>query len=93
MFCRNACADPEFARLFGRRRFDEALVFFVSDLHMRVPLALLLVTTAPQELARRTQAVEFIEKTQLLGSPSFHIAGRTASVATASAFSASVSVA
>ena len=59
---------------------DDALVFFVRDLHMRVPLALLLVTTAPQELARRTQSVELIEKTQLLGTPSFHVAGRTATV-------------
>ena len=59
---------------------DDALVFFVRDLRMRVPLALLLVTTAPQELARRTQSVELIEKTQLLGTPSFHIAGRTATV-------------
>ena len=59
---------------------DDALVFFVRDLHMRVPLALLLVTTAPQQLARRTQSVELIEKTQLLGTPSFHVAGRTATV-------------
>ena len=59
---------------------DDALVFFVRDLGMRLPLAMLLLNTAPQEFARRTQSVELIEKTQLLGTPSFHLAGRTASV-------------
>ena len=59
---------------------DDAIVFFVRDLGMRLPFAMLLLNTAPQEFARRTQSVELIEKTQLLGTPSFHLAGRTATV-------------
>ena len=59
---------------------DDAIVFFVRDLGMRLPFAMLLLNTAPQEFARRTQSVELIEKTRLLGTPSFHIAGRTATV-------------
>lgn len=47
---------------------------------MRLPLAMLLLNTAPQEFARRTQSIELIEKTQVLGTPSFHLAGRTATV-------------
>jgi hypothetical protein len=59
---------------------DDAIVFFVRDLHMRLPLAMLLLNTAPQEFARRTQSVELIERTQILGTPAFHLAGRTTSV-------------
>lgn len=59
---------------------DDAIVFFVRDLGMRLPFAMLLLNTAPQEFARRTQSVELIEKTQVLGTPSFHLAGRTATV-------------
>ena len=59
---------------------DDAIVFFVRDLGMRLPFAMLLLNTAPQEFARRTQSVQLIEKTQLLGTPSFHLAGRTATV-------------
>ena len=59
---------------------DDAIVFFVRDLHMRLPLAMLLLTTAPQELARRTQSIEIIEKTHVLGTPAVHLAGRAATV-------------
>ena len=59
---------------------DDAMVFFVRDLGMRLPFAMLLLNTAPQEFARRTLSAEVIEKTQVLGTPAFHVAGRTATV-------------
>ena len=59
---------------------DDAIVYFVRDLGMRLPLAMLLLNTAPQEFARRTQSVELIERTRILGTPSYHLAARTATV-------------
>ena len=48
---------------------DETLVYFVRDLGMRLPLALLFVSRAASELERRVQAVEYVERTGILGAP------------------------
>ena len=59
---------------------DDAIVYFVRDLGMKMPLAVLLMTTAPSELDERTQTLDYIEKTDILGEPAHHLAGRTESV-------------
>jgi len=59
---------------------DDAAVYFVGDLRMRLPLALLLVSRFPEELQQRVQSVEYVEKTMTLGAPADHIVGRTATV-------------
>ncbi|MGH8710325.1 MAG: DUF2092 domain-containing protein [Burkholderiales bacterium] len=59
---------------------DDAVVYFVHDLGMKLPLALLLLTTAPNELDQRTQTLDYVEKTSILGAPAHHVAGRTESV-------------
>jgi hypothetical protein len=59
---------------------DDAVVYFVRDLRMRLPLALLLVSRFPEELQQRVQSVEYVEKTMTLGAPADHIVGRTATV-------------
>jgi hypothetical protein len=59
---------------------DEALVYFVRDLGMRLPLAALLVSRAPAELDRRIKSVSYVEKTSIFGAPSHHIAGWTDTV-------------
>jgi hypothetical protein len=59
---------------------DDALVYFVRDLRMRMPLALLLTTHLPTELAQRVKSVDYVESTDIYGVPAHHIAGRTDSV-------------
>jgi hypothetical protein len=55
---------------------DEAITYFIKGLHMRLPLAMLFVSRLPAELDRRTQSLDYVEKTNVLGVPSHHLAGR-----------------
>ena len=59
---------------------NDAVVFFVRDLGMRMPLALMLVDRFPAELQQRIQAVKYVEKTETLGIPADHIAAKTPTV-------------
>lgn len=59
---------------------DDAVVYFVRDLNMRLPLAVLLLSRLPAELQQRVQSVEYVEKTMTLSIPAHHLAGRTATV-------------
>jgi hypothetical protein len=55
---------------------DESIVYVVSDLRMRFPLAMLLLSRLPAELEKRVRSIEYVEKTNLLGTPSHHLAAR-----------------
>ena len=55
---------------------DEALVYYVRSLRMRMPLALLLTKNLPQMLGGRVKSVDYVERTEILGLPTHHIAGR-----------------
>ena len=59
---------------------DDAVVYFVRELGMRLPLAALLSTRFPAELDRRVRTVDYVEYTEILPVPSHHIAGRTGTV-------------
>ena len=59
---------------------DEAVTYFLKDLHMRLPLAALLLSRLPTELERRTQALDYVEKDVIHGIPVHHLAGRTETV-------------
>lgn len=59
---------------------DEAVMYFLRDLGMRLPLAMLLVSRLPEELERRTLALDYVEKTVVDGTPTHHLAGRTETV-------------
>jgi hypothetical protein len=59
---------------------DQALVYFVRDLGIRFPLAVLLVSSAPADLERRIKSVRYVEKTGIFGAPAHHIAGSTDTV-------------
>lgn len=59
---------------------DGAIVHFVKDLRMRLPLAMLLVTGLPNELERRVKALAYVEKTTIDGVAAHHLAGSTDSV-------------
>jgi hypothetical protein len=74
----------EKARVYAQQErqgsVDDAVVYFVHDLGMRLPLALMLVDRLPAELQQRVQAVKYVEKTQTLGIPADHIAARAPTV-------------
>src|SRR5215467_10295054 len=53
---------------------DDAVVYFVHDLGMRLPLALMRLDRLPAELRQRVQSVEYVEKATTLGVPAHHIA-------------------
>jgi hypothetical protein len=59
---------------------DETIVYFVKDLGMRLPLAVLLVSRLPAELKDRVRSVDYVEKTTVFGSPAHHLAARTDTV-------------
>ena len=59
---------------------DDTIVYFVKDLGMRLPLAVLLVSQLPAELNDRVRSVDYVEKTSVQGVPSHHLAARTDTV-------------
>ena len=59
---------------------DSAIAYFVKDLQMRLPLALLFVTDLPKQLERRVTEAAIVETTQIGGAPCLHIAARAESV-------------
>ena len=56
---------------------DDTIVYFVKDLGMRLPLAVLLVSQLPAELKNRVRLVDYVEKTSINGTTSHHLAART----------------
>ena len=59
---------------------DEAVMYFLKDLHMRLPLAALLLSRFPAEIESRTQSLDYVEKTVIDGTSTHHLAGRTETV-------------
>ena len=69
-----------FAQVPKPGSIDDAIVFFIRDLGMRLPFAALLIANAPAEIGARTQTLAYVEKTSIYGAPAHHLAGRTESV-------------
>ena len=59
---------------------DDALVYFVRDLKMRMPLALMLSTQLKSALPDMVKEVDYVEETEIGGKTAHHIAGRTDAV-------------
>ena len=59
---------------------EDALVYFVRDLRMRMPLALLLSTHVRTELPTLAKEIDYVESTQIRGQAAHHLAGRGESV-------------
>lgn len=59
---------------------DEAVVYFVKELGMRLPFAMLLLSKLPGQIELRTQALDYVEGTVVDGTPAHHLAGRTETV-------------
>lgn len=59
---------------------DDVIRYVVQDLDIRLPLALLLVSTLPAELDQRLQSIDYVERDVLTDGPTDHLAGRGADV-------------
>jgi hypothetical protein len=59
---------------------DDAVRYVVQDMGIRLPLALLLVSTLPAELEQRLEALDYVERNTLTPVPTDHLAGRAADV-------------
>ncbi|MFP5213718.1 MAG: DUF2092 domain-containing protein [Acidobacteriota bacterium] len=59
---------------------DDAVMYLVSDLGVRLPLAMMFVSTLPAELDRRVVAAEIVEKTTIMDVPCTQVAARTKEV-------------
>jgi hypothetical protein len=55
---------------------DDSILHLVSDLRMRLPLAMLFMSRLPAEFERRVRSVDYVEKTALFGTPAHHLAAR-----------------
>lgn len=59
---------------------DDAIVYLVRDLGIRLPLAMMLTTRLGDELDGRINSVSYVEYTDILGRPAHHLAARGAGV-------------
>lgn len=55
---------------------DDAIVYFIGDLKMRLPLARMLTTRLPAELQSAVRSVDYVERSELLGVGTHHLAVR-----------------
>ena len=81
---RTITSFDETARVYAQTlhpgSLNDAVVYFVHDLGMRLPLAVMLLDRLPNELQQRVQAVKYVERTITLGTPADHIAAKTPTV-------------
>lgn len=73
-------SDKVYAQTPQPGNLDAAIIYFVKDLGMKLPFAPLLLSTAPAEIEKRTETLDYVEQTSIFGKPAYHLAGRTASV-------------
>lgn len=69
-----------YAQIERAGTIDDAVRYLVQDLRVRLPLALLLVSTLPDELEQRLQTLDYVERDTLTVVPTDHLAGRTEDV-------------
>jgi len=70
-------ADNVYGMVEKAGSVDNAVHYLVRDLQVRLPLALLLVTTLPDELDQRLVALDYVERDTLTPVPTDHLAGQT----------------
>lgn len=59
---------------------DQAVIYFLKDLNMRLPLAMLLLSRFPEEIEKHTLDLDYVEWANIDGIPTHHLAGRTDAV-------------
>lgn len=72
--------DKVYAQATQPPSLEDALVYFVRDLRMRMPLGLFLSTHLRTELPNLAKEVDYVESSNIRGQAAHHIAGRGESV-------------
>ena len=73
-------AQNVYAQIAKPGGIDGAVTYFLRDLHMRLPLAALLLSRFPAEIEGRTRSLDYVETTVVRDTPAHHLAGRTDTV-------------
>jgi hypothetical protein len=68
--------EKVFARVAKAGDVDQAILYLLNDLQLRLPLAMMLVTKLPAELQRRVRSVELVEQDTIMDVPCAHLAVR-----------------
>jgi len=69
--------EKVFANVARPGDVDQAIVYLLNDLKLRLPLAMMLVTKLPLGLERRVRSVEVVEQDTMMDVPCTHLAART----------------
>jgi len=69
-----------FAKASRPGDLDGAVTYLLSDLKMRLPLALMYLSRLPIEIEKRVRSVEVVEQTVIMDVPCVHLAARTEAV-------------
>src|SRR3546814_6605216 len=67
-------AANAYGQLESAGSVDQAVRSMVQDVGVRLPLAMLLVSTLPAELDRRIRSAAYVERNVLAGVPTDHVA-------------------
>jgi len=59
---------------------DDTVAFFMKEMKMKLPLAALLINKSPEALDKRVKSIDYVEDSDILGTPAAHLAGRTETV-------------
>lgn len=73
-------AENVYAQLDKTGNVDDVVRYLAQDLRVRLPLALLLVSTLPDELDQRLQGLAFVERDTLTAVPTDHLVGQAEDV-------------
>jgi hypothetical protein len=68
--------EKVFAKVEKAGDVDQAILFLLNDLQLRLPLAMMLVTKLPAEMERRVRFVEQVEQSTIMDVPCAHLAAR-----------------
>ena len=70
-------SENVYARVDKTGSVDDAVRHLVQDLQVRLPMALLLVSTLPEELKARIETLDYVERDALTPVPTDHLVGQT----------------
>jgi hypothetical protein len=69
--------DKVFAKASRPGDLDGAVTYLISDLRMRLPLAMMFLSRLPSEIERRVRSVAMVERSVAMDVPCVHLAART----------------
>jgi len=76
----NSLTEKVYAQTEKPGGIDAAIAYFIQELHMHLPLAVLLTSRLGAELENRVQSIDYVESTDIFGVPAHHLAGLTETV-------------